>query len=69
MEPNLARFFAGDLLAAIDQFSRSVFARDHIVDHVPRIQRGDLCRIRTGPDMNPTIDDHAQRRTAKGSAA
>src|SRR5713101_4500163 len=63
------RLFTGDLLTAIDQLSGNVLARDHVVDHVPWIQRGDLCRIRSGADMDAAVDDHAQRRAAVGAAA
>src|SRR5215813_12172194 len=61
------RFFTRNLLTTVDQLSRSVLARDHVVDHVPRIQRRDLSRIRSSADVYSAIDDRAQGRTASCS--
>src|ERR1700760_2746386 len=57
-------FFARDLLTGVDQLSRRVLARDHVIDHVPWIQRRDLRRIRSGADMDAAVDDRPQRRGA-----
>src|SRR5262245_12710834 len=51
-----------NLLTGIDHFSRNVLSSDHVVDHVPRVQRRDLGGVRSGADTNAAIDDHAQRR-------
>src|SRR6185369_14739996 len=63
------RLEARQRLPGVDDDTRAVLARRHVVEHQPRVERRDLRRVGTGADLDAAVDDRAVRRAAGGRRA
>jgi hypothetical protein len=62
------RLHPSQRLACIDQRARRILSSDHVVNHQPWIEGGNLRRIGACSHVNSVIDDHAQWRSGAGSS-